>query len=59
VQELSSAALALAVIASFILAVAGIRTFAGKQGSAEDRKRAVLMLAAAFVILVNVLIWAA
>jgi high-affinity Fe2+/Pb2+ permease len=49
----SSTALALAVIASFLLAAGGIRLLLGK----ETRSRGALMLTAAAVLFVNVLIW--
>jgi hypothetical protein len=45
--------MALAVIASFILGFAGFRILIGK----ADRTRGWLMVAAAAVILANVLIW--
>ena len=48
---LASAALALAVIASAILAVGGVRMVR------RDRQRGLLMIAAAIVIFANVLIW--
>ena len=52
-ETLTSAAFALAVIASFLLGFAGFRILIGK----ADRTRGVLMIAAAAVILANVLIW--
>ena len=48
---LASAALALGVIASAILAVGGVRMVR------RDRQRGLLMIAAAIVIFGNVLIW--
>lgn len=45
--------MALAVIASFLLGFAGLRILIGK----ADKARGALMLAAAAVILANVLIW--
>ena len=45
--------LALAMIAAFVLAGFGIRQVVRGQ----DRKRGLLMLAAALVLLANVLIW--
>ena len=48
---IASAALAIAMIASIILTIGAVRMFA------HDRKRAALMLAAALVLLGNVLIW--
>ena len=48
---LASAALALAVIASAILSVGGVRMVR------RDRQRGLLMIAAAIVIFANVLIW--
>ena len=52
-ETLTSAAFALAVIASFLLGFAGFRILTGK----ADRTRGALMVAAAAVILANVLIW--
>ena len=52
-EGLTSAAFALAVIASFLLGFAGFRILIGK----ADRTRGILMIAAAAVILANVLIW--
>lgn len=49
----ASTAFALAVIASFLLGFAGLRIVTGR----ADRTRGVLMIAAAAVILANVLIW--
>jgi hypothetical protein len=45
--------MALAVIASFLLGFSGVRILVGK----TDKTRGALMLAAAAVILANVLIW--
>ena len=45
--------MALAVISSFLLGFAGVRIVIGK----ADRAKGALMLAAAAVILANVLIW--
>ena len=50
---LTSAALALAVMAAFALGFAGVRIITGR----SDRARGALMLGAAAVILANVLIW--
>lgn len=52
-ETLTSTAMALAVIASFLLGFAGVRILIGK----ADKTRGALMLAAAAVILANVLIW--
>ena len=52
-ETLTSTAMALAVIASFLLGFAGFRILIGK----ADKARGALMLAAAAVILANVLIW--
>jgi hypothetical protein len=49
----ASTAFALAVIASFLLGFAGFRIVTGR----ADRTRGALMIAAAAVILANVLIW--
>ena len=48
-----STALAIAMIASVILAIGGVRMAMRK----ADRQRGLLMLAAAIVLLANVLIW--
>ncbi len=50
---ISSAAMALAVIASFLLAIGGVRLMLGQ----ETRSRGALMLVAATVLMINVLIW--
>ncbi len=50
---ISSAAMALAVIASFLLAIGGVRLMLGP----ETRSRGALMLVAAAVLMINVLIW--
>ena len=50
---LFSAALALAMIAAAILAIFGVRLLARP----DERKRGLLMLAAAGVLVGNVLIW--
>jgi hypothetical protein len=52
-ETIVSTAMALAVIAAFILGFAGIRILIGK----ADRTRGLLMIAAAAVIFANVLIW--
>jgi hypothetical protein len=52
-ETIASTAMAMAVIASFILGFAGFRILIGK----ADRTRGWLMVAAAAVILANVLIW--
>ena len=48
---IASAALALGMIAAFMLAVGGVRLMR------RDRQRGVLMIVAALVIFGNVLIW--
>ncbi len=53
VEGLSDAVLAVAVIASFLLALGGIRLARARQ----SRKQGVLMIIAALVILMNVMIW--
>ena len=50
-STIASAALTLTMIAAAILAIGGIRLFP------RDRQRALLMLAAALVLVGNVLIW--
>jgi hypothetical protein len=52
-EALASAAMALAVISAFFLGFAGFRIVTGR----EQRARGALMLAAAAVLLANVLIW--
>ena len=52
-ETLTSAAMALAVISAFFLAFAGIRIVVGK----ANRAKGALMIAAAGVLLANVLIW--
>jgi hypothetical protein len=50
-STLASAALAIAMIAAMILAVGGIRLVG------RERQRGLLMIAAAVVLVANVLIW--
>ena len=52
-SDFVSGAMALAMIAAFVLAIAGVKLALG-QG---DRKRGLLMIAAAAVLVGNVLIW--
>ena len=52
-ETLTSTAMALAVICAFFLGFAGFRILTGR----ANRARGALMLAAAAVILANVLIW--
>ena len=52
-EILTEAALALAVISAFLLGFAGVRLVTG----GADRAKGVLMLAAAAVLMANVLIW--
>ena len=52
-ETLTSAAMALAVIAAFLLGFGGVRIVTGR----ADRTRGILMIAAAAVLLANVLIW--
>ena len=52
-ETLASAAMALAVIAAFLLGFGGVRIVTGR----ADRTRGILMIAAAAVLLANVLIW--
>ena len=52
-QTLSDWVMALAVIASFVLFLGGIRVVR----SGQSRKQGVLMIVAALVILMNVMIW--
>ena len=50
---IASTAMALAMIAAFVLAIGGVR-LAMREG---DRKRGILMVVAAAVLVGNVLIW--
>jgi hypothetical protein len=52
-ESFSATAMALGVIASFVLAIGGVRLMLGP----ETRSRGALMLAAAAVLMINVLIW--
>ena len=52
-EGIADAALALAVIASFLLVLGGIRLARSRQ----TRARGALMIVAALVILMNVMIW--
>jgi hypothetical protein len=52
-ETLTQTTMALAVIASFLLGFSGVRILTGK----ADRTKGALMLAAAAVLLANVLIW--
>jgi len=52
-ETITSAAMALAVIAAFLLGFGGFRILIGK----ADRAKGALMIAAGAVILANVLIW--
>ena len=49
----SSAALAIAMVAAFLLGLAGIRLLSDRQ----SRGRGALMIAAALVLVMNVMIW--
>ena len=50
---ISSTAMALAVISSFLLAIGGVRLMLAR----ENRSRGTLMLVAAAMLMANVLIW--
>ena len=52
-NSFASAAMALAMIAAFLLAIGGVRLTMRK----DDRKRGMLMIVAAAVLVGNVLIW--
>jgi len=52
-QNLSSVAMALAMVAAFLLAIGGIRLVRDRQ----NRGRGVLMIVAALVLVMNVMIW--
>jgi high-affinity Fe2+/Pb2+ permease len=51
--EFAAAAMAIAMIAAFLLVIGGVRLLR----QPEDRKRGVLMLVAAAVLVGNVAIW--
>ena len=51
--DFASGAMALAMIAAFVLAIGGVRLALNK----ADRKRGILMIAAAVVLVANVLVW--
>ncbi|QNM84135.1 hypothetical protein H8M03_03325 [Sphingomonas sabuli] len=53
VGTIAGGAMALAMIAAFLLGFAGVRILLGK----ADRARGALMLGAAAVLVANVLIW--
>ena len=53
VNEFASGAMAVAMIAAFVLAGFGIRLAL----QPDDRKRGLLMIAAAAVLVANVLVW--
>jgi high-affinity Fe2+/Pb2+ permease len=53
VSSFASAALALAMIAAFVLAAGGVKLSLKR----ETRKRGLLMIAAAAVLVANVLVW--
>jgi high-affinity Fe2+/Pb2+ permease len=50
---IASAALAIAMIAAFLLTIGGIRLILGR----DNRKQGMLMLLAALVLVGNVLVW--
>ena len=52
-DEFGSGAMSLAMIAAFVLVIAGARL--ARRGG--DRKRGLLMIAAAAVLVANVLVW--
>lgn len=53
INNLTTAALAIAVISAFLLAIGGVRLLRAQ----PTRKQGILMLAAAAVLLMNVTIW--
>jgi high-affinity Fe2+/Pb2+ permease len=53
VQNFSSAAMALAMVAAFLLVAGGIKLILDRQ----TRVRGVLMIVAALVLVMNVMIW--
>ena len=52
-DQFTSAALAIAMVASFLLLVAGVKLAMNRQ----TRRRGILMIAAAVVLVTNVMIW--
>ena len=52
-ENISSGAMALAMIAAFLLAVGGVKLLLDRQ----TRGRGALMIAAALVLVMNVMIW--
>jgi high-affinity Fe2+/Pb2+ permease len=52
-NDFSSAALAIAMVAAFLLAAGGVRLSLDRQ----TRGRGILMIVAALVIVMNVMIW--
>lgn len=52
-QGLGEAAMAIAMIAAFLLAIVGVKLALAK----ENRGRGILMIGAAAVLVMNVLIW--
>ena len=52
-SNFAQGAMAIAMIAAFLLVVAGIKLMRSR----ENRSRGVLMIAAALVIVMNVMIW--
>jgi hypothetical protein len=55
VQSFGDAGLALAMIAALLLAIVGVRW--AIRGDAANRRRGLLMIAAAVVLVANVVIW--
>ena len=53
IDSFSSGALAIAMIAAFLLLAGGIKLFLNRQ----TRRRGMLMIAAALVVVMNVMIW--
>lgn len=52
-ENFSSIAMTLAMIASFLLLIGGVKLATGRQ----TRQRGILMIVAALVIVTNVMIW--
>ena len=52
-QNFSSVAMALAMVAAFLLAIGGIRLAVDRQ----TRGRGILMIVAALILVMNVMIW--
>ena len=52
-QNFSSAAMAIAMVSGFLLLIGGVKLVLAR----ETRRRGILMIAAALVLVMNVMIW--